>query len=187
MIRKFLLVVLLGPVIELAVAVLVASRIGVLYTVLLIVATSVLGMVLVRSEGIAALRGVQRDLRRGLPPGLGLMNGVLRVFGAILLAIPGIVTSVIGLLLLIPPFRVLVAPFVVARLAARASASVRVIGLDGLMGNRSYPGGGTSFDGRRHDPTGEVIDAEGWEVDDRPVHELEAPDGEDPGRLGSNP
>lgn len=185
MIRKFLLIVLLGPVVELAVAVFVASRIGVLPTVLLIVATSLLGMVLIRSEGIAALRGVQRDLRRGVPPGLGLMNGVLRVFGAILLLIPGLVSSVAGLLLLVPPFRMLVAPLVVARLAARASASVRVVGFGGLIGDDSTSGPGESFERHPGGWSTEVIDAEGWDVGERPVHELGRPDDGDAGRLGS--
>lgn len=185
MIRKFLLVVLLGPVVELAVAVLVASRIGVLRTVLIVVATSLLGSLLVRSEGIAALRGVQRDLARGVPPGLGLMNGVLRVFGALLLLIPGLITSVLGLLLLIPPIRVIVAPLVVARLAARAAASVRVVGLDGLLVDTSTDRSDGSTTGRWRNGRGEVIDAEGWDVEERPIHQLGRPDDDDPGRLGS--
>lgn len=169
MIRAFVLFVLLGPLVELAVAVFAVSRLGLLPTVLLIVVTSVLGMISIRSEGIAALRGVQRDLRRGVPPSLGLMTGVLRVLGAVLLAIPGLVTSALGLLLLVPPVRALVAPAAVAWMARRASASMGRMRVSGLVIG-TFPTDGTrAATNRSDDHTRDVIDTEGWDVEDHPV------------------
>lgn len=183
-IRAFIMFVLLGPLVELAVAVFAVSRLGLLPTLLVIIGTSVLGMALIRSEGIAALRGVQRDLQRGIPPSLGLMIGVLRVLGAVLLAIPGLVTSVIGLLLLLPPVRVFVAPVVVAWMARRASASVARMRMSGLVVG-TFPGGGAGLADHRNDAgmSGDVIDADGWDVEEHlilPPPGIDDRDGDDP-------
>lgn len=181
--RRFLLFILIGPIVELVVIVLVAKRLGVLTTLLLVAVTSVIGFFLIRSEGIAALRDVQRDVRRGTPPSLGLMNGVLRVLGAVFLALPGLISSVVGLLLLIPPIRRVVAPLAVARLAVKASAAASRIRVGGVIvdgfGARGRSTGGDQMDGTWSDG---VIDTEGWDVEDDPAGPPKAITDGDPGR-----
>jgi UPF0716 protein FxsA len=106
---------LLGAIVELYVIVLVANAIGVLQTILLLLAISFFGAWLVKREGVGMLRRVQDDLARGeLPPGQ-LMNGFLLLIAGVILIIPGFVSDAIGLLLLLPPVRAAAAKLLTGR------------------------------------------------------------------------
>jgi UPF0716 protein FxsA len=106
------LVFIVAPIIELYVMVQVASVIGVLPTVLLIVLSAVAGAWLVKVEGLGVLRRMQRTLEAGQLPTDEAVNGLLVVLGGGLMFLPGFVSSAIGLLLLLPPVRALLRPFV---------------------------------------------------------------------------
>jgi len=102
-------VVLLGmPVLELAVIVQVADRIGVLETLVLLVAISVAGAWLLKKQGLATWRSLQTTMARGGVPTKEATDGALILFGGALLLTPGFVTDLFGLLLLLPPTRALV-------------------------------------------------------------------------------
>jgi UPF0716 protein FxsA len=75
------------------------------YTVLLIVATGVLGGWLARREGLRALRRIQNQLGEGQLPGAAMLDGLLILIAGALLLTPGIITDAVGLLLLAPPGR----------------------------------------------------------------------------------
>jgi UPF0716 protein FxsA len=103
-----LLLVILWPVAELFVAIKVAEAIGVLLTVLLIVAGWPLGVWLAKTEGRAAWRRLSAAATRPhtpRPPGREVIDGALVLAGAILLIVPGFITDAVGLLLLLPPTR----------------------------------------------------------------------------------
>jgi UPF0716 protein FxsA len=106
---------LVYAVVELAVVVVLASTIGFGYTVLLLLGAFLLGLAL---AGAQVKRHVQR-LRTGLQnPHGALADSALVALGAVLVAVPGLVTSVLGLLLLLPPTRAAARP-VLTLLAAR--------------------------------------------------------------------
>ena len=103
------LVVLLGVVallvLELVVVVAVASWIGVGWTLLVLLAGSLLGALLVRREGARAWRSLRTAVAEGRPPGSAALDGVLVLTGGLLVLFPGFVTDLLALLCLLPPTR----------------------------------------------------------------------------------
>src|SRR3712207_3598417 len=102
MLPALLLLFIVVPIVELAVILQVGSLIGLWWTIALLVADSILGSVLMRSQGRAAWRRFNDALAAGRPPAREVVDGVLVIFGGALLLTPGFVTDILGLLLLIP-------------------------------------------------------------------------------------
>lgn len=96
------LALLLTFVVEVAVLILVGRLIGVGWTILLLLATSVLGAWLVQREGRRTWRAVGEAVRSGEMPSRQMADAVLVWVGGALLILPGFVTDVIGLLAVLP-------------------------------------------------------------------------------------
>lgn len=111
------------PILELAVIIQVGQAIGVLPTIALLVADSLLGAVLLRLQGRAAWRHFNAALAAGRMPGREVVDGVLIIFGGALLLTPGLLTDVLGLVLLVPPTRAVVRSVLLRRFGARLVAS----------------------------------------------------------------
>ncbi|WP_127500830.1 FxsA family protein [Actinoplanes solisilvae] len=92
-------------VVEIVVFIAVVHAIGGAWAVLLGVAASLTGMALLRREGIKGWRRFQAAAAEGRPPGHQVSNSLVGLLGALLLALPGFVSSAAGLLLLLPPGR----------------------------------------------------------------------------------
>jgi UPF0716 protein FxsA len=92
-------------VLELAVAIEVGRSAGVLPTLAALVLIAVLGALLVRRKGSAAWRSLNTSLRAGEPPSRELADATVLVAAGVLLIVPGFVTDVVALLLLLPPTR----------------------------------------------------------------------------------
>ena len=109
----FLLVALfiLVPIAELAVIIQVGQAIGVWWTVLLLVADALLGSWLLRSQGRLAWLRFNAALVEGRVPHREVVDGVLVIFGGVLLLTPGFITDIFGIILLIPPTRAMVRTF----------------------------------------------------------------------------
>lgn len=93
------------PILEILLFLKVGSWIGVLPTIGLVLLSFVAGGFLLRHEGIRSWREVTGALNRGVAPTNELASGFLVMVGAALLAIPGFISDVFGVLLLIPPLR----------------------------------------------------------------------------------
>ena len=76
-----------------------------LQTVALVVLTGLIGMILVRAEGRSTLARFQRKLAAGSPPTDELLDGGLLIASGAFLLTPGLVTDLIGFLLVLPPTR----------------------------------------------------------------------------------
>jgi UPF0716 protein FxsA len=98
---------LLLAVAEIAVFVTVVHAIGAGWSILLLAATTVLGLTLLRREGIRGWRAFRAAAETGRPPGAQVSNSLVGLLGALLLALPGLISSAVGLLLVLPPFRTL--------------------------------------------------------------------------------
>jgi UPF0716 protein FxsA len=96
---------LLLAVAEIAVFVAVVHAIGAGWALLLLAATSLLGLVLLRREGIRGWRRFRTAAEAGQPPGEQVSNSLVGLLGALLLAVPGLITAAAGLLLVLPPVR----------------------------------------------------------------------------------
>ena len=112
------------PLAELYVILKVGDAIGAVWTILLLAADSLLGSLLLRSQGRAVWNRFNTALAEGKMPHREVMDGVLVIFGGAFLITPGFITDVIGLLLLIPPTRALVRSRVVRRLGRRVTVGV---------------------------------------------------------------
>src|ERR671923_169767 len=99
---------ILVPLAELYVILKVGDAIGVGWTILLLAADSVLGAALLRSQGRAVWRRFNRALAEGRMPHREVQDGVLVIFGGAFLITPGFITDVVGLLMLLPPTRILI-------------------------------------------------------------------------------
>ena len=118
-----LLVVL--PIVELYVIVQVAQGIGVLETIGLLVLVALLGIWVVRVQGLGVLARMQRELSEGKVP-TSLLDGVLILVAGVLLVAPGFVTDIVGVVLLVPPTRALVRRLLVRRYRNRVRSGVAV-------------------------------------------------------------
>ena len=96
---------LLLAVAEISVFVAVVHAIGALWALLIIAGSSLAGLALLRREGIRGWRAFQAAAEAGRPPGAQVSNSLVGLLGALLLAVPGFLTAVAGLLLVLPPGR----------------------------------------------------------------------------------
>jgi UPF0716 protein FxsA len=118
----FLVVIfIVVPIAELYVIIKVGEAIGLVPTLVLLLADAILGSMLLRYQGRAAWIRFNRALAEGRLPHKEVFDGVLVIMGGALLLTPGFLTDILGLILLIPPTRALVramsARFVRRRLA----------------------------------------------------------------------
>lgn len=88
-------------ILEIAVVLLVGSWIGVGWTLLALVASSVIGVLIARREGLRAV-GALRGRGGGAPE---LTDGLLIGLGGLLFVLPGFLSDLLGLVLLFPPTR----------------------------------------------------------------------------------
>ncbi|RQX35122.1 exlusion protein FxsA, partial [Micromonospora chalcea] len=84
---------LLLALLELTVFVLVGRAVGFGAAVLLVFGASLLGLVLLRREGMRAWRGFRAAGEAGRPPGPEVTDGLVGLLGALLLAMPGLVSG----------------------------------------------------------------------------------------------
>lgn len=100
--RVALWLILLFPLIELALLIKVGGIIGVLPTLLLLIATAIIGGLLLRLAGLATAWRAQERLARGELPEQEMLEGLLIALGGGLLLLPGFISDLFGLVALIP-------------------------------------------------------------------------------------
>lgn len=110
--RKIFLGFIIYTLAELTLLIVIGQNIGVLSTLLLIIATSVIGIYVMKNKGMNSVQNVKNTLARGEAPGAALVDTFLTFGGGLLLALPGFLTDAIGLLLLMPFSRKMFQPIV---------------------------------------------------------------------------
>jgi UPF0716 protein FxsA len=103
------------PLLEVFVLFKLGRTYGAAVPVLAILTSALLGVVLARTAGLRVLGEWRRALAQGTPPDSGVIDGLLVLLGCALLVLPGVVSDVIGLGLLIPPVRRIAARLVTQR------------------------------------------------------------------------
>jgi UPF0716 protein FxsA len=121
---KILLGLLVGAVIELYAVILVAGWIGFWSMLGLLVLLSLIGMSVIRMAGMRTMRRYAEASATGGAPGKQIADGAVMLTAGVLLLIPGFVSGVLGLLLLLPPVRALVR----GRLSRRTAATAQRFG-----------------------------------------------------------
>lgn len=99
------LIFLMMPLIEIVGLIAFASRFGFGRTMLEVLVTGMAGVMILQRAGMPAIQGANDQLRTGAEPATEVLGGLLRSMGGFLLALPGIVTDLVGLMLVIPVTR----------------------------------------------------------------------------------
>ncbi len=155
---------LVYAVIELAVIVALASTIGFGWTVLLLLGTFLVGLALAGSQVKRHIRRLQSGLTAATVQGAAT-DSVLVALGTVLTVIPGLASSVLGALLLLPPTRAAVRPLVTAMAARRAPLiTAAATGAGGARWGHRAAGRGEYIDGEVID----VVDVEPPAVERKP-------------------
>lgn len=120
---SWLLIVL--PIVEIALFIQVGGLIGVWATLALVVLAAVLGMAVIRSQGAHAWLEARRSLAQLQDPSRPLAHGMMLMIAGVLLIVPGFLTDIVALLLLIPTVRDLVMRQAGRRMRVRTVHAVR--------------------------------------------------------------
>ena len=122
MLLPLVVLFVLVPIAELAIIIQVGQAIGVWWTIAILIADSLLGSALMRSQGQATWRRFNEALQTGRVPAAEVLDGGLVIFGGACLLTPGFITDLFGLLLLLPPTRAVVRRLLVRYFAVRMMA-----------------------------------------------------------------
>ena len=167
MLLRILGLLLLIPLFDAVVLVAVATQIGAVPTVALVVLTALLGLLLVRAEGRHTARKLQRRVQRGELPADELLDGGLLIAAGAFLLTPGLVTDFVGLLLVVPvtrwPINRAIKRYVVVPYLDRKTGGVA----SGVAYGGGFPGGSGTYDTDAYD----VRDATGSREDREPSRE----------------
>lgn len=145
--RLLFAVTLCLPIIEVIVIVLVWHVIG-WWTLLALAACFCLGMLVIKRASVGATREMRRAMAERRPPAREVADAPQALVGGVLLLIPGFVTSLLGIILILPGMRS------VSRRLMQVAVGRRM----GAGGVRVVDYTATRTDARRDDP--EVIEAE---------------------------
>jgi len=135
------LLFLVVPIAEIYVIIQVGEAIGALPTVGLLLLDAVLGTWLLRAQSRLVWRRFRTTLAAGRPPAREVVDGGLVVLGGSLLIAPGFITDAFGILMLLPPTRVLMRRAILRRAGGRL--------LGAVAGGRMRGPGGGGFHARR--------------------------------------
>lgn len=105
MFKILFLVFVLVPLVEIALFIQIGGAIGVFNTLLAVVLTAVVGVSVLRVQGIATAGRVQASLAKGILPATELLEGLLLVAAGAFLLTPGFFTDAVGFACLHPGLR----------------------------------------------------------------------------------
>jgi UPF0716 protein FxsA len=103
--RAMFLLLLAIPLIEIALFIVIGQAIGVWPTLLGVILGAIIGSMIVRHQGLKLVGEIRSTMGRGQLPGLKLADAMLISIAGMLIAVPGYLTDLVGLLLLLPPLR----------------------------------------------------------------------------------
>jgi len=117
------IIFLIVPIIEIYLLIEVGQVIGALWTAFLVVLTAVIGVWLLKIQGISTLMRAQNKIQTGQAPAQEMLEGVGLILAGAFLLTPGFFTDTVGFILLLPPARMWLVSKVVANLMTSAQFS----------------------------------------------------------------
>lgn len=148
------LLLLIGLVVELYVIVQVAQAVGAPQTILALLLVGAVGTWLVKQQGLAVWRRFNQAVQGGRIPHLEIIDGAIVLSAGLLFLLPGFVSDVVAILVLLPPVRVRIRGGIVQRFTAVQLIDRAATRFDERDGSTS-PGPRSSG--------ADVWDAESWE------------------------
>jgi UPF0716 protein FxsA len=147
------------PLLEIVVLIQVGQAIGVWWTIVLLIADSIIGAWLIKREGRRAMRALNEALANGRMPARELADGILILVGGTLMLAPGFVTDAFGMLMILPFTRPLARRALTRLLAARLVAPTYPPNMNRPNMNRPNMNG-PNMNGPRPGPPGSVVEGE---------------------------
>ena len=125
MISRLVLLLMLVMLAEALLLAWIADAIGWDVVLLLVIASGFFGVWLARREGLRAVQSFRNEIAAGQVPATPLLDRFLLIVAGGLFAVPGVLTDIAGLALLVPPVRTVVRLWLVGRLQAKIFAATR--------------------------------------------------------------
>ena len=105
MVRFFAFGLIVLPIIEIAIFIKVGQTIGLFPTLALIIGAALLGGFLIRQQGLSVLTQLRSNVSAGRMPGKTIADTMMIGLAALLLVLPGFLSDIVALALLLPPVR----------------------------------------------------------------------------------
>lgn len=115
------------PILEIYLLIQVGEVIGAGWTIMLVVLTAVIGVWLLRIQGLSTLTRAQQRLQENQLPAREILEGMALVVAGALLLTPGFFTDAIGFLLLLPPTRIALVSLVASRMVVSTTIHGRTV------------------------------------------------------------
>jgi UPF0716 protein FxsA len=167
------IVLALIPLIEIAILVKVGGWIGLWWTLGLVLLMAAGGTYVFNRQGFAMMNRVVETMAQGKPPVGAVIDGAFLMVAGLLLITPGLMTDVLGLLLLIPPLRHRIAAYTVRRVLRTATVRTATYRqeqarwTDAETGPQAGPGHSNGHTATPTGTDGPVIDGEFERLDER--------------------
>lgn len=141
-----LLLFIAVPVVEIGLFIQVGGMLGLWPTLALVLITAFVGASLVRSQGLSTLMTVQQRLQHGEIPAQQIVEGVMLAVAGVLLLTPGFMTDAMGMMVLLPAPRAMLAKYLMTKVVVTNMSSGFQSGPFERGADRHQQGGQT-FDG----------------------------------------
>ena len=169
--RPLLILFIVMPILEMWVLISVGQEIGALPTIGLVLLTAVVGLALLRKQGVSTIMRAQQKMQAGEMPAREMAEGIFLAVGGALLLTPGFITDALGFACLIPGVRQLI----IGRLIGHI---VVVRGTTYSQGGYQQPGGARQPGSRQsHDKPHDVIEGDYQREDQREDQKHDDEDG----------
>ena len=105
MFTRLLLLFTLIPLAELYILIEIGSRFGAMTTIVIIIGTGILGAYLAKQQGFQVWLKIQGEIGQGKFPANELLDGLLLLIAGVVLLTPGLLTDLMGFIILFPATR----------------------------------------------------------------------------------
>jgi len=109
MFRLLVLFFIFVPIVEIMIFIRVGDQIGLGSTLFIVVITAIIGVHLLKQQGLQSWHKIQNMMAQGQVPALEMAAAAQLLFAGGLLLTPGFLTDTIGFVLMVPQIRLLVA------------------------------------------------------------------------------
>ncbi|MBU2978277.1 FxsA family protein [Alteromonas sp. C1M14] len=140
------------PIIEIALLVKVGGIIGGWNTIGIVILTAFIGAYFVRREGIQTLQTAQMKMQRGEMPGKEMVDGLMLAVAGVLMVTPGLITDTLGILLVLPGTRHVIARYI--------SANMKLRVVSATSGQQDSPFSHTDPFAQQRDENGDVYEGQ---------------------------
>lgn len=125
MARFFVLGLIALPLIEIAVLIKVGQTIGLFPTLALVIGAAIAGGLLLRQQGLSVLGQLRDNVNSGRMPGRTIADAMMIGLASLFLVLPGLLSDVVALALLLPPVRGWIYAALASRVTVVSASSYR--------------------------------------------------------------